>query len=140
MTHLNELLSAYLDGELTADEQSTVLSHLADCAECRGELADIDAARTAMRSLPVLEAPAIAEEPAMTEVRSIEPARHSRARTWWAAAAAALVIVLGVGVVQSSADGGDEIDVPAAVEQHVARVSVDPGLRPMQVVSVVNQP
>jgi hypothetical protein len=88
----------------------------------------------------VLEAPAIAEEPAMTEVRSIEPARHSRARTWWAAAAAALVIVLGVGVVQSSADGGDEIDVPAAVEQHVARVSVDPGLRPMQVVSVVNQP
>lgn len=139
MTHLNELLSAYLDGELTADEQSTVLSHLADCGDCRAELAEIDAARTAMRSLPVLEAPTLAEEPVMADVRSIDSGRR-RARTWWAAAAAAVVIVVGVGVVQSSTEGDEEIDVPAAVEQHVARVSVDPGLRPLQVVSVVNQP
>jgi K+-transporting ATPase c subunit len=51
-----------------------------------------------------------------------------------------VVIVVGVGVVQSSSGSDDQIDVPAAVEQHVARVSVDPGLRPLQVVSVVNQP
>jgi len=140
MTHLNELLSAYLDGELSAAEQSTVLGHLTDCGECRSELAEIDAARTAMRSLPVLETPALAEEPAMAEVRSIEPSRRNRGRTWWAAAAAAVVIVVGVGVVESSSGSDDQIDVPAAVEQHVARVSVDPGLRPLQVVSVVNQP
>ena len=137
MSHLEELLSAYLDGELSSEEQAQVVSHLDVCGECRNELVGVDAARTAMRSMPVLDAPDL--HPA-DNVVPIEQARSRRARTWFAAAAAVVVIVVGVGVVQSSSGTSEEIDVPAAVEQHVARVSVDPGLRPVQVVSVVNQP
>jgi len=36
-----ELLAGYLDGELPDEERVRVEMHLADCHECRGELADI---------------------------------------------------------------------------------------------------
>lgn len=36
--HLNEELSAYLDGELHGDALRAVESHLAECGECRGTL------------------------------------------------------------------------------------------------------
>ncbi|MBI4541883.1 MAG: zf-HC2 domain-containing protein, partial [Gemmatimonadetes bacterium] len=36
--HLNEELSAYLDGELHGDALRAVESHLAECAECRSTL------------------------------------------------------------------------------------------------------
>src|SRR4029077_10770319 len=36
--HLNELLSQYLDDEVTTLERMRVEGHLAQCAECRAEL------------------------------------------------------------------------------------------------------
>ena len=37
MDHLNEQLSAYLDGELTAEEIAAADAHLAACAQCRAD-------------------------------------------------------------------------------------------------------
>jgi anti-sigma factor RsiW len=53
--HLHELLSAYLDGEVTADERALVESHLAACEGCSLELAAADGSRLLLRSLPAVE-------------------------------------------------------------------------------------
>jgi anti-sigma factor RsiW len=39
--HVIDLLSAYLDGELPADEEQTVADHLASCAGCRSVHRDL---------------------------------------------------------------------------------------------------
>jgi hypothetical protein len=41
MSHLGELLSAYLDGELDGAEQDKASAHLARCEECRAEAAGL---------------------------------------------------------------------------------------------------
>lgn len=43
--HVGERLSGYLDGELTQQDRQRVDLHLADCAECRGLLSELQALR-----------------------------------------------------------------------------------------------
>ncbi len=50
------LLSAYLDGELGADERLRVEAHLADCGRCRALLSDLRRVKRLVAELP-LEAP-----------------------------------------------------------------------------------
>ena len=57
MTHLGELISAYLDGELRPEEHNRVINHLDVCASCRSALGEIHQARSVVRSLPTIEAP-----------------------------------------------------------------------------------
>ena len=45
--HYGPELSAFLDGELTLDEQEMIVKHLQTCTDCLLELQDLDAARTA---------------------------------------------------------------------------------------------
>ncbi|MBI4713465.1 MAG: zf-HC2 domain-containing protein [Planctomycetes bacterium] len=47
-----ELIGPYLDNELSADELSRVKTHLADCADCRRELAELEQVKGLVRSLP----------------------------------------------------------------------------------------
>ena len=69
--HLNEQLSAYLDGELATVEMPAVSAHLDTCTECRRDLAELDKSRIAVRALPGLE------PPEFLNVRR-EAARHRR--------------------------------------------------------------
>jgi len=55
--HLDEVLSAYLDGELTAAERIDVEAHLEDCAECRSDLEAEADVRRLVRELPAVDAP-----------------------------------------------------------------------------------
>ena len=55
--HVGELASAYLDGETTPDESDRLRAHLTDCLACQAEVADIHAARSALRAMPILELP-----------------------------------------------------------------------------------
>ena len=52
-----EMLSAYLDGELDPSGRAAVDARLAESAEWRLELADVRAARDAVRALPTRDAP-----------------------------------------------------------------------------------
>ena len=67
--HLGEVVSAYLDGELTALERFRAESHLSGCDVCRDALTDMMMVRARLRALPMLELPldltrkAIAREP-----------------------------------------------------------------------------
>jgi anti-sigma factor RsiW len=55
--HLDAMLSALLDGELTPHEVAAADIHLTGCAECRDELAVTDEARNLVRGLPQLDLP-----------------------------------------------------------------------------------
>ena len=54
----NDMLSAYLDGECTADERAVIEARLASDPEWQAELEEITAARDAVRALPMREVPA----------------------------------------------------------------------------------
>ena len=95
--HVGELLSAHLDGELTAEEAVEVEAHLASCADCRAELEATSAVRTALRAAPAIDPPFGFYE---RMVRSGER-QPNAARTWLAGAAvlgiaAAWVVAIGL--------------------------------------------
>lgn len=55
--HLEEELSAFLDGELTLEDQARVSQHLDACADCRTDLQRLEETITLLRQLPSREAP-----------------------------------------------------------------------------------
>jgi len=132
--HLGEMLSAYLDGELTRAEHLDVHQHLDECEQCRQELADLDSARTSVRSLPLLDPPFPLDVPSVVPLAK----RRRRSVAAWVGAAAAVLLV-GVVVVRDVSTE-PPVDVATVLEQHTARVSVDPGLPAFRAVSLVDQP
>jgi hypothetical protein len=121
--HSEEQLAAYVEGSSSAEERAPVEEHLISCTRCRSDVRYAQAAREALRGLPMLEAPGIAAalrlpegEPTGGAVVSLD-ARRSRVR-WQrvtaalgAAAAAsvvaaALVLHLGGGAAKSSSSSG----------------------------------
>lgn len=55
--HPGDLLSAWLDGELTPAEAAAVAVHLEGCPACAAERDEVATARSAVRSLPTITAP-----------------------------------------------------------------------------------
>ncbi|HEX9856284.1 MAG TPA: zf-HC2 domain-containing protein [Acidimicrobiia bacterium] len=54
---VEELLSAYLDGELRPGELQAVVEHVETCLDCIAEFRNLKEARTAVRLLPTLQVP-----------------------------------------------------------------------------------
>jgi predicted anti-sigma-YlaC factor YlaD len=104
--HAGDLLSALLDGELTAAEEQQVRAHLLICAECRRELGIVADVRRLVRELPAVE-------PAFGFFeRMLRPANR------WARAA---VAVLAGGAAASVAVVALAAPREAPVAPHVAR-------------------
>ena len=121
--HFGPELSAYLDGELPTKDHTLVFAHLQACDECRDELHELDAARTAIRSLPGLEPPVLLD----VHRDHHESRRHGRrGRVVALAAGAAAAAVIAVGVVGDSTPE-PTIDLDSFTNQHVARASVEAG-------------
>ena len=156
-----DMLSAYLDGELTDAERAAVEARLEVSADWRAELAEVESARNIVRGLPARDAPpgfwdrvlahveaepdtgseidAAAEVAPAVPITSARGTRTSRGRvvTWMAGAAAAVAAV--VVVVAMPGQRTVKPNVTAVVAQHGASTSnsSDPisGLVPMGVVS-----
>lgn len=123
-THLGEQLSAYIDGQLDTTEHQFVISHLEFCTDCRLELHELDAARTAIRSLPGLEPPEfIAVHRERIERERWTTRRVAAAGVGIAAAAAILFSVFG-----PSGQTVVDLDINPLLDQHQARVSVESGI------------
>ena len=75
MSHeaIQELLSSYLDGDLSADERGQVDEHLATCEACQQELALLRATLDALHGLPELTAPAGFADAVMDRVLAEAP-------------------------------------------------------------------
>jgi predicted anti-sigma-YlaC factor YlaD len=83
---VRELLSAWLDGELTPEDLALVTRHLDSCAGCRRELAQLEALEEALEVLPV---PAPAGLPEKVRAR-VSPRRR---RAWQSLALVASLVV-----------------------------------------------
>ena len=129
---LPEMLSAYLDDELTVSERDAVEAHLAESPEWRAELDEVRAARDAVRNLPVRDAPdgfwdslmvrvAEDDDDAVALAVPLGPRRPRRRVAWLAAAAAIVVGVVAVIAVPHR----NEVtpNVTAVVAQHGAQGS-----------------
>ena len=131
-----DMLSAYLDDELDADERAAVDARLAESPQWRAELAEVAAARDALRGVPSQDAPdgfwdavrahVEADEEAVGDDAVAAPvpitsASSRRRWTWVAASAAAVAAVVAVILVPHR----DEVrpDVTAVVAQHGAQGS-----------------
>jgi len=115
--HLNEHLSAYLDGDLAGDELVHAEAHLAACAQCRAELEGLR--RLVRRAGALHDAPperdlwagiaARIQTPSTADVVPLEPRRRRLAFTvpQLAAAAVALIAVSAgsVALLQPRATG-----------------------------------
>ena len=117
--HLGVLLSAYLDGELSAAEQRRVSDHIVSCARCRGELHDLDRARIAIRSLPGVDTGQLDQVPALPSPRR---SRLVVAGSIGIAAAVALFFALSLGGQPEPAFSLDDLG-----NHHIARASAEPG-------------
>ena len=51
--HVDELLSGYIDGELTQQDSQRVALHCETCAECQAELAALSALRERVAAAPL---------------------------------------------------------------------------------------
>lgn len=127
MNHLDELLSAYLDGETDPSESRRVSGHLDKCLRCRRRLTGLQEARAAVRSLPLLQMP-----PDLVPTEDTD--RAPRRRPVWLGAAAAAVAAL---IAVASLAGGPEpepIDLSELTRQVGARAALDSGGGSLKVV------
>jgi anti-sigma factor RsiW len=127
-SHLGDMLSALLDGELPVAQADQARAHVAACPSCAYELAAVTQARAWVRALPPVEPPFGFYERMLLDrhqpAAAAFGARHNlRRRAGLAAlgAAAAAVTVLGVG---SPAAQPVSPAVPRLVEAHAASASV----------------
>lgn len=124
--HAGELLSALLDGQLTAVESSAVRTHLATCVACTNELDEVREARRLVRELPAVAPPAwfLAELLAGDDVTPF--GRRSKARV---ASAAGIVVPMAAGllllVMSASSIGPAAVqpELTGAVARHASTVS-----------------
>jgi anti-sigma factor RsiW len=96
-----EQLSAYVDGLLDRDVTSSVETHLASCASCRGLVADLSRLKLAASTLgPVLPPSAVRDSLERhlagtgAPATPLEPTARRNARSWRAAALAATLLLL----------------------------------------------
>jgi anti-sigma factor RsiW len=136
-----DVLSAYLDGELGDSERGRVEEQLAVDAAWRQILADVTHARTAVRALPVRDAPArvwlrvltnvaeiaehetgAAQSPA--DVVALRAPTRSRSPRWGAIGAAAAAVVVGVALATPQHHHTISPNLPSLSDSHAATASM----------------
>ena len=129
-----ELLSAWMDDALRADERPALDAHLRTCGACAGVVARLQRLREAMALLPEVELGV--DLAPLVDARIARPAAPGRARArarhglrWWQVALAApgIAAALGIGVVLGGFAVGGGIAVQAEQAQMAAFSATPPG-------------
>jgi anti-sigma factor RsiW len=128
VSHPGDMISAYLDGELTRSEIEQLKTHLASCGKCSAEMQEMQQVRSAVRSLPMLELPAGLVPEADAEVI---PLRRNKG-FWVGAAAAAVAVVIAIAALVTPSSPSIAID--ELNSRYGARASLDPAFGPAKVV------
>jgi anti-sigma factor RsiW len=129
--HPDNRLSAFLDDELDESEGLDVARHLAECADCHGELEQLRRTRDALRRLPDVKPPTMLLD-------EVPDAAERRGRRSHRVAVVAVCTSLGVSGLLAAAFvvGGQEGDVvmppvEVFVVDHVVRTGGGPVLSPV---------
>ena len=115
-TDMEELISAYANGELHRTQREFVEEHLPGCADCRATLADYTWVRHRVTSLREVPIGANIKERTMLRIEATDTTRrpvHIPMRPALAAAASAVVIVVTALVLQLSG-GGPRVGIASA--------------------------
>lgn len=91
-----ELISARLDGELTAQEQSELDAHLQICPACRAIANDLDGLHSALADLGEAPAPAALSAAVLSKIKAERQGSRRRIVRRLSALAACLVLCVGV--------------------------------------------
>jgi anti-sigma factor RsiW len=135
--HSGELLSAFLDGEVTEHQRLEIAAHLSECPACRAELEDLNGARVAVRSLPVVDLPP-GLLPTDEQVAAVVPI--TRRPPVWIAAAAAAILALFIGIATLLAPPTTlEVRLEQLSDQYGARTSLEPDITPRTPVPVLER-
>ena len=130
MTHPSEMISAYLDGELTVAERGELANHVSTCGRCAAELEGLQSVRAAVRALPVLEMPSDIY-PSLGHEAEVIPLYRNRG-VWVGAAAAMVALVIAVAALVTPPAASVTIDELSS--RFGARVSLDPAFGPAKVI------
>lgn len=128
MNHPSELISAYLDGELSDRERTDLIRHLAGCGKCSAEMEETHEIRAAVRSLPMLELPV----GLIPEADPVGVPLRSHKGLWAGVAAAVVIIVIAVAALVTPPAASWSVDDLNSL--YGARSSVDPAFSPAKVV------
>ncbi len=127
MSDIHALSGAYAVDALDDDERARFEQHLAECAECRSEVASLREAASLLAETTATAPPAGLRDKVLTSITTVRPlppepgeapvvslsSRRRRRTTAWLAAAAAVIAIGGGGVVwQQTHD-----ESPSRVEQ-----------------------
>ena len=123
----DEELSAYFDGELSAEDRSVLTDHLKVCARCRGQLREVERGSATLRRLFQRTADGI---PVPESVLSPAHGAPSR-RRWFVAAAAALFVVLTL-CWSVFLERPETASPPSVSSGEVAVVVYDPAATPLR--------
>ena len=120
-----DVLSAFIDDELTDERALVVTRHLRSCDGCLEELQGLRAARDALRRLPDLQAPVLVSA---SHAGSEVFAGLARRLRWVAAIVAMASLVVGLaGVAYLAGDDGEVVPpVELFIVDHVARTGGGP--------------
>lgn len=129
MKHRSEMLSAYLDGELTRDESRELLAHLSNCGQCAAELESTQRVRAAVRSLQVLDLPPGLVPEADAEVIPL----HKHRGVWIGAAAAVAAAVIAIASLMTPSP--PTLTMEDLSSRFGARASLDPAFGPAKVLT-----
>ena len=128
-----EILSALIDGELSADERRMVHEHLQTCSACREIVEEFTQIHGMVGELPRLVAPAsfvsdVVERPLRRPVPAqVAAAAFGGRRRWIAVGLAAGSIAISLAGLATTPPA-DEPPVNAFIERHVStHVGVEPG-------------
>jgi len=114
MTHPEDLLLALEDGTIASGDRADLERHLASCAHCRDELALARAARTALATVPDVDAPADLGAPAIAQASGAGDGSTRWHRWGIAAVGIAAAIALVAVVAPKVGSNGDLREAAAA--------------------------
>ena len=119
------LLSAWVDGELRADERARLGQHVAACARCRAEITTLRITKNLLASVPVRQVPDAAYASLSGRDRRVSRSRSVRrvaARTL-AGVGAAVVSLFAAAFIAGGPTDGETVPVPVDVyvAQHLVR-------------------
>ncbi len=127
-----ELLTGWLDGELTSDERAEVEKHLPACKSCRRELEELRDLVGAVKSLPEHPAPASISEGVRKEISGSAGGGkvHSFPRRKWSwiesALSAAAVLFVAVNVVYISSLPRESVEPSTETADVPATIAMEP--------------